>query len=182
MKIKLAAELQPDSVVDGSGIRTVIWTQGCEHNCFGCHNPDTHNINGGAEFDIEEIFAEIDKLDSQDGITFSGGDPMMQPKACYEIAKYAKSKGLNIWCYTGYTFERLKELSKKNINIADFLNEIDVLIDGPFILKQKSFSCKFRGSSNQRIIDLKRTLHEGQVILLEEAEEISFSKPRGIYI
>lgn len=182
MKIRLAADLQPDSVVDGAGIRTVIWTQGCEHHCIGCHNPETHDINGGAEFDVEEIFSRIDKLENQGGITFSGGDPMMQPKACCAIAKYARTKGLNIWCYTGYTFEKLQELSKKNIDIAEFLNEIDVLIDGPFILKQRSLSLKFRGSKNQRIIDLKKTIHEGQIVLVKDNEEISFSRPQGIYI
>lgn len=182
MKIRLAADLQPDSVVDGAGIRTVIWTQGCEHNCIGCHNPETHDINDGAEFDIEEIFEKIDELVGQDGITFSGGDPMMQPGACYEIAKYAKSKGLDVWCYTGYTYERLIELSKKNKSIADFLNIIDVLIDGPFVLKKRSLSLKFRGSKNQRIIDVAQTLRDGKIVLLDEEENITFSRPEGIYI
>lgn len=182
MKIRLAAELQTDSIVDGEGIRTVIWTQGCEHKCKGCHNPETHDINDGAEFDIKEIFNLIDKLENQDGITFSGGDPMMQPDACYEIAKYAKSKGLNIWCYTGYTYEKLELLAKTNKGIKKFLDEIDVLIDGPFILKQKSLDCKFRGSRNQRIINMDKTKKEGQIVLLEDEDNISFIRPKGIYI
>lgn len=182
MKIRLAAELQTDSIVDGEGIRTVIWTQGCEHKCKGCHNPETHDINDGAEFDIKEIFNLIDKLENQDGITFSGGDPMMQPDACYEIAKYAKSKGLNIWCYTGYTYEKLELLAKTNKGIKKFLAEIDVLIDGPFILNQRSLDCKFRGSRNQRIIDMDKTKKEGQIVLLEDEDNISFIRPKGIYI
>lgn len=182
MKIRLAAELQSDSIVDGEGIRTVIWTQGCEHKCKGCHNPETHDISDGKDFDVKEIFEMIDKLDNQDGITFSGGDPMMQPQACYEIAKHAKSKGLNIWCYTGYTYEKLEVLSKINEYIKKFLDEIDVLIDGPFILKQRSLDCKFRGSSNQRIIDLNKTREEGYIVLFGNDESIGFSRPKGIYI
>ena len=104
MKIRLAAPLQNDSVVDGFGVRTVIWTQGCAHNCPFCHNPGTHDFNGGKEFTLDEIYEELDNLPKQDGITLSGGDPLYQIDAVTEIAKYAKKKGLNIWCYTGFTF------------------------------------------------------------------------------
>ena len=104
MEIRLAADLQKDSIVDGPGIRTVIWTQGCPHGCLGCHNPSTHDFDGGALVDVDYIKSEIDDLVFQSGITFSGGDPMCQSAACYEIAKYAKDLGLNIWCYTGFTF------------------------------------------------------------------------------
>ena len=113
MKIRLAAYLQPDSIVDGEGIRTVIWTQGCPHHCFGCQNPQTQDFKGGAEVDIEEVKDIIDGLKGQDGITFSGGDPMVQPAACAEIAKYARTKGYNIWCYTGYDYETLLKLAKE---------------------------------------------------------------------
>ena len=122
MKIRLAASLQADSIVDGEGIRTVIWTQGCPHHCPGCHNPDTHDFQDGKEFDVEEIMAELDKLEGQDGLTFSGGDPFVQPGACSVIAKYAKSKDWNIWCYTGYLFEDLIKLSRTNRDITNFLN------------------------------------------------------------
>ena len=101
MKIRLAADLQPDSIVDGEGVRTVIWTQGCSHNCKGCHNPGTHDFNGGFEVDIEEIISEIKNLEGQEGITFSGGDPLFQSEACALIAKEAKECNLDIWCYTG---------------------------------------------------------------------------------
>ena len=119
MTIRLAAPLQKDSVVDGFGVRTVIWTQGCSHNCPFCQNPQTHDFNGGAEFTLEEIFEEIDELKNQDGITFSGGDPMFQIEPVLEIAKYAKKKGLNIWCYTGFTYEKLLEMSKKKLDDPD---------------------------------------------------------------
>ncbi|MEI3529581.1 MAG: anaerobic ribonucleoside-triphosphate reductase activating protein [Bacilli bacterium] len=182
MEIRLAADLQTDSVVDGEGIRTVIWTQGCPHNCLGCHNPNTHDFNDGEVVDVMEVLERIDELDNQDGITFSGGDPMCQPRACAKIAEYAKNKGLNIWCYTGYTYEQLQRLAKLNKDIIDFLNLIDVLIDGPFILKQKSLDLKFRGSKNQRLIDVPKTLESNEIVLVTEKEPISFSKPEGIYI
>lgn len=182
MTIRLAADLQTDSVVDGEGIRTVIWTQGCPHNCLGCHNPNTHDFNDGEVVEVSDVLERIDELENQDGITFSGGDPMCQPLACAEIAKYAKSKGLNIWCYTGYTYENLQKMAKENNGIIEFLNQIDVLIDGPFILKQRSLDLKFRGSQNQRLIDMPKTLKKNKVVLKVEQPKISFSKPEGIYI
>lgn len=182
MTIRLAADLQTDSVVDGEGIRTVIWTQGCPHNCLGCHNPNTHDFNTGEVVEVSEVLERIDGLENQDGITFSGGDPMCQPLACAEIAKYAKSKGLNIWCYTGYTYENLQKMAKENNGITEFLNQIDILIDGPFILKERSLDLKFRGSKNQRLIDMPKTLKENKVVLKLEQPKISFSKPEGIYI
>lgn len=167
MKIRLAAYLQQDSIVDGEGIRTVIWTQGCTHNCPGCHNPETHDLRGGALIDIEEVKQDIRELEGQDGITFSGGDPMFQVNQCLELAKTAKTCGLNIWCYTGFTFEELLKISKKKPEIIDFLKLIDVLIDGRFILSEKSLNLKFRGSRNQRIIDPKASLKKKKVVLID---------------
>ena len=168
MKIRLAAELQKDSIVDGEGIRTVIWTQGCAHKCPGCHNPQTHSFDEGFELDIEEVREQIDALEGQDGITFSGGDPFYQVEACLELAKYIKLKKMSIWCYTGFTYEALISLSKNNPKIKEFLKTIDVLIDGPFILEQKSLDCVFRGSKNQRIIDTKESLKQKEVCLVEK--------------
>jgi len=186
MKIRLAAYLQPDSIVDGEGIRTVIWTQGCPHNCLGCHNPETHDINGGALVEIEEVYQIIDSLEGQDGITFSGGDPFMQAKECSEIAKYSRKKGYNIWAYSGYTFEQLIILSEKKPEILEFLKEIDVLIDGKFELRNKSYKCLFRGSSNQRIINVKESLKNKKVVILDKYEDKVKSSNRikesGIYI
>ena len=166
MEIRLAADLQKDSIVDGEGIRTVIWTQGCPHNCLGCHNPITHDFDGGALVDIDYIKEEIDSLDGQDGITFSGGDPFVQPLACSILASHAKKKGLNIWCYNGYTFEHLLDLSKIKVDIKKFLDEIDVLVDGKFELSKKSYSVIFRGSTNQRIIDVKKSLKAKKAVLV----------------
>lgn len=185
MKIRLAADLQSDSIVDGEGIRTVVWTQGCPHNCKGCHNLETHDFDGGALIDLDYIKEEIDSLEGQDGLTFSGGDPFCQPKECAEIARYARSRGLNIWSYTGYEFEQLLKLSNTKKDIMEFLMELDVLVDGKFILEKKSFSCIFRGSSNQRIIDVKKSLKENKTILLDKyIQEIKSNreKEKGIYI
>ncbi len=187
MKIRLAAYLQPDSIVDGEGIRTVIWTQGCPHNCFGCHNPMTHDYEGGALVDIEEVYDIIDGLENQDGITFSGGDPFVQPQACAEIAKYARSKGYNIWAYTGYTYEQIINLSKKNKSYMNFLKEIDVLIDGKFELDKKSFEVVFRGSTNQRIIDVKKSLEKDEVVTIKKydksQERVSHRiKVQGVFV
>lgn len=185
MNIRLAAYLQPDSIVDGEGIRTVIWTQGCPHNCFGCHNPETHDFNGGALVPIQEVYDIIDTLEGQDGITFSGGDPFAQPKECAEIAKYAKNKGYNIWCYTGFTFENLISMSNSKTEIMDFLSQIDVLVDGKFEIAKRSFTLKFAGSSNQRIIDVAKSLEEKRVILVSkyyEEDNYSYHKSVGVYL
>lgn len=186
MKIRLAAYLQPDSIVDGEGVRTVIWTQGCPHNCYGCHNPETHDYKGGELVEIEEVFDAIDNLEGQDGITFSGGDPFVQPKECAVIAKYAKNKGLNIWAYTGYLYEDLLKLSKNNKDIMSFLREIDILVDGKFEIDKRSYSCIFRGSYNQRIIDVKESLKNGTTVLIQKYDDNvktdSYVKQEGVYI
>ena len=186
MRIRLAAYLQSDSIVDGEGIRTVIWTQGCPHHCLGCHNPETWSFDDGELVDVDLVCEIIDTLEGQDGITFSGGDPFAQPEQCAYIAKYARSKGLNIWSYTGYTWEELMELSKTNKDILNFLKELDVLVDGRFVLSQKSFSCIFRGSTNQRIIDVPKSLKAKKVVLVDKylhKEEVSSRKRAdGIFI
>ena len=169
MEIRLATPvLQTDSIVDGEGIRAVLWTQGCDHKCPGCHNPQTHSFDSGFILDVNEVKKQIDDLEGQDGITFSGGDPLYQTEACLEIAKHAKEKKMNVWCYTGFTFETLLMMKNKNPKIEEFLKTIDVLIDGPFILEKKSYDCIFRGSTNQRIIDSKKSIKEGKVVLIDK--------------
>ena len=168
MKIRLAADLQSDSIVDGEGIRTVIWTQGCPHNCPGCHNKCTHDFNGGDSIEVDEVKQALAELKSQDGLTFSGGDPMCQPEACLEIALFAKELGMNIWCYTGYTYEQLISLSKTKPAILDFIKTIDVLVDGKFIIEEKSLDVIFRGSKNQRIIDVQKTLETNEISLVKK--------------
>lgn len=164
MKIRLASSLQPDSIVDGEGIRTVVWTQGCSHNCKGCHNGSTHDFNGGDLVEVDEVIDELSKIKGQDGITLSGGDPMFQAEACLEIAKAAHDMGLNVWCYTGFTYEEVI----KNSKMKKLLEEVDVLIDGKFILEEKSYDIYFRGSRNQRVIDVPKSLEQERVVLVDK--------------
>lgn len=165
MKIRLAADLQTDSIVDGLGIRTVIWTQGCSHNCPSCHNPSTHDFNGGDLVELDDVIYVLENLDGQDGVTFSGGDPMFQAKQCSILAKKVHELGMNVWAYTGFTYEEL--LEKGNKDILEFLFEIDVLIDGKFDLTKKSLDLEFRGSSNQRLIDVPNSLQNHEVVLFD---------------
>lgn len=183
MEIRLAADLQPDSIVDGEGIRTVVWTQGCPHNCKGCHNPGTHDFNGGFLVDVEEVIEELRSIEGQDGITLSGGDPMCQSDACIEICKAAKEMGLNIWCYTGFTYENVINNPKQR----KLLDYIDILVDGKFVLEEKSLDIYFRGSRNQRIIDVKKSLEEESVVLVEEYRDdknysLNYKKPEYLFI
>ncbi len=161
MKICLASPITTDSVVDGRGLRTVIWCQGCPHNCDGCHNPDTHDFTGGFEQEADQLVQEILEVEMQSGVTFSGGDPMVQPFACAYVARQLKAKNINIWCYTGFTFEQL--LTKPDC--LEFLQYIDVLIDGKFELSLKSYELLFKGSANQRIIDVRESLQQKSVVL-----------------
>lgn len=187
MKIRLATStIQTDSIVDGEGIRSVIWTQGCIHNCMGCHNPETHSFCNGVLIDIEDLKKSISNLEGQDGVTFSGGDPMEQAQACSELAEYCKENGLNVWCYTGYTFEELIKKSKFVPAISQFLKQIDVLVDGKFIIEQKSYDYIFRGSTNQRLIDVQKSLKENKTIELEKYKNTSYevknNKTHRLYV
>ena len=167
--IRLAADLQSDSIVDGPGLRTVIWTQGCSHNCKGCQNPQTWDFKGGALVPLDMVYEAIDELEYQQGITFSGGDPMYQPYPCSKIAEYCKKKGYNIWVYTGFTYEEIIEMSKKDKIYLEFLKNIDVLVDGKFILKERDLDMLFRGSRNQRLIDIPKTLESNEIVLFNES-------------
>jgi len=165
MKIKLAAPVQLESLIDGPGIRMVIWNQGCLQHCFNCHNPETWDINQGIEYDIEDIKQIIKKYAStHQGITLSGGDPFLQPEANKILADYAHELGLNVWAYCGLKYEILKLLPKQE----ELLNSCDFLVDGPYIDKERDITLKWRGSRNQRIIDIKKTLQDKEVKLYIE--------------
>ena len=165
MRISLSG-VSGDSIVDGPGIRLTIFTQGCPHHCPGCHNPQTHDPNGGSWGDTEDILAAAAENPLLDGITLSGGDPFMQPVPCLELAKGAHKLGLNVWTYTGYTWESLwEENDPKKIAL---LQETDVLVDGPFLLAERSLELRYKGSKNQRTIDVKKSLEKGEVVLWEE--------------
>ena len=168
MKIRLAGEITTDSVVDGDGLRSVIWCQGCIHNCPGCHNPETHSFDKGILKEVSEVCDEIASLEFQDGITLSGGDPLCQIDACNEIAKFCQCIGLNVWCYTGYKMEDLLRRCKKEMKLKELLENVDVLVDSPFILELKSYDVPFRGSSNQRLIDAKKSILLDEVVIYKK--------------
>ncbi len=167
MKDIRIAGIIKESIVDGPGIRFVIFTQGCIHNCKNCHNPETHDLNGGYNIEIDEIFNMIDKNPLLDGITLSGGEPFLQYEESLEICKRAVERNLSIIVYTGYTFEEIIEKSSKNIKLKEFLKSIDILIDGRYIDDKRDLLLKFRGSTNQRIIDIKESLEKSNIILLD---------------
>ena len=165
MRISLSG-VTGDSIVDGPGLRLTIFTQGCLHHCPGCHNPQTHDPEGGSWADTEDILAAAAENPLLDGITLSGGDPFLQPVPCLALAEGAHKIGLNVWTYTGYTWEALWEENAPE-KIA-LLKETDVLVDGPFLLAERSLELRFCGSRNQRLIDVKKSLAESKVVLWEE--------------
>ncbi|WP_072684797.1 anaerobic ribonucleoside-triphosphate reductase activating protein [Holdemania sp. Marseille-P2844] len=165
-ELRLSAPVQFDSIVDGEGLRAVIWTQGCPHGCPGCHNPQTHPFDGGTSVASEILLKQLKAHFYLDGVTFSGGEPMAQAAACGELAQAVHQLGMNVWCYTGYTWEALMEA--KDPDQRAFLEQIDVLIDGPFLLAQKSLNLRFRGSANQRLIDVQASLKAQCVVLAEK--------------
>ncbi|AIK34534.1 anaerobic ribonucleoside-triphosphate reductase activating protein [Bacillus anthracis] len=141
-----------DSVVDGEGLRTVVFFAGCPHRCFGCHNPKSWNICNGTEMTVEEIVKEIASNPLTD-VTFSGGDPFFQAAEVKKVAKAVKDLKKILWMYTGYTLEEIQ--SSQNNDMIELLHYGDVLVDGRFEIGKKDLTLPFRGSSNQRIIRLK---------------------------
>ena len=153
MKIRLASPITRDSIVDGPGLRAVIWAQGCFHHCPGCHNPDSWNPQGGEERTLDELMAVIAYNEAP--VTLSGGDPLQQPDGTRALIHRIKQElGYNVWCYTGYTWEEVAA----NPKLLEVVQELDVLVDGPFVQAERDISLRFRGSRNQRLIDVQRTL------------------------
>ena len=165
MRISLSG-VTGDSIVDGPGLRLTIFTQGCFHHCPHCHNPQTHDPEGGFWADTEDILTAMRENPLLDGITLSGGDPFLQPVPCLALAEGAHKIGLNVWTYTGYTWEAL--LEENDAEKLALLKETDVLVDGPFLLAERSLELRFCGSRNQRLIDVKKSLAEDKVVLWEE--------------
>ena len=153
MQIRLSGPLERDSIVNGDGLRAVLWTQGCPNHCFGCQNPETWDFNGGKLVDIEEVKNELRAMKGQTGITFCGGEPFVQPEACKEIADFCRNElGWDVWSFSGFTYE---EIEKYGGAAWEFLKSLDALIDGRFVLAERDLSLKFRGSRNQRILHLE---------------------------
>jgi len=159
------AGISEQSLVNGPGLRKVYFSQGCLHHCKGCFNPETWAFNKGKVFKINELLKDLEKeAPYLDGITFSGGDPMEQYDKFAKIVKLVKKFKLSIWSWTGYTWEELLLKAKEDKNFLSYLKTLDVVVDGRFILSLKSDTVKYRGSSNQRIIDVKKSLKANKVI------------------
>lgn len=156
----------PDSIVDGPGLRYALFVQGCSHACPGCHNPESHPAEGGTLRSVEELAEEILANKIISGITLSGGEPFEQAEACAKLARIIREHGKGVWAYSGYTFEQLLKLADEGApGVAELLSLVDVLVDGPFVQELKSFGLSWRGSSNQRIIDVPKSLEARQVVL-----------------
>lgn len=154
MKIRLSSFVG-ESIVDGEGIRAVIFTQGCPHNCPGCHNQKTIPFDGGELIDVEDVLDQIHQTNLKK-VTFSGGEPFVQAEALYYIARRLKDEGYNLWSYTGFKYEAL--MRHKDPYVMKFLSCLDILIDGRFMIRQRSLKALYRGSTNQRIIDVQKSL------------------------
>lgn len=163
------AGIQQDSIVDGPGIRYVIFTQGCPHHCPGCHNPQTHDPAGGREADVQEILTQIAGNPLASGVTFSGGEPFMQAEALVPVAEEVKRMGKHLTIYTGYLYEKLANSDRPGVQ--RLLKLADLLVDGPFVLAERDLTLTYRGSGNQRVIDLEKTRKAGEVVLYRSEYE-----------
>lgn len=163
MDIRISGTVS-ESIVDGPGFRYTIFVQGCPHNCPGCHNPQTHDFEGGRIFDTDELFRECVDDPLNKGVTFSGGEPFSQAKELYELGKRFKERGYDLWCYTGWTMKELWKMAESEYYVGKLMSIIDVLVDGRFIEERKTLALPFRGSENQRLINMKMTLKENMVI------------------
>lgn len=155
-----------ESIVDGPGIRLVVFAQGCPHRCEGCHNPQTHPFEGGKPVSQDDIMDMVAKNSLLDGVTFSGGEPFSQAKAFALLGQRLKDLGMNIMTYTGYTYEELLEGSNETNGWQSLLDVTDILVDGKFDIKSKNLLLAFRGSENQRIIDMNKTREQHKIVLL----------------
>ena len=153
-----------ESIVDGPGIRFVVFVQGCPHRCPGCQNAQAQAFEGGADFTVEQLLEEIKKNPLLKGVTFSGGEPFCQPGALAELARRIHSMGMDVMCYTGYIYEDLVSKGREEPEVRELLENCDALVDGPFLLEEKSLMLHFRGSRNQRILDLPRSLASGRAV------------------
>lgn len=158
--IRLAGPIERDNIVNGPGLRAVIWTQGCRQHCPGCQNPETWSESAGQLVAIDEVKRQLRALKGQTGLTFCGGEPLLQAEACRQIADWARQElGWSIWSFTGLIYEKIPHDSPAWL----FIQSIDVLIDGPFIQAQRDLSVKWRGSRNQRLLHLQN----GQITKIE---------------
>ncbi len=162
--IKVAGIVK-ESVVDGPGLRFVIFAQGCPHRCPGCQNPQTWDPAGGTEMTVDELLEQIKANPLLKGVTLSGGEPFLQAGPLALLAGAVRERGMDVVTYTGYTWEKLLELAKTDLEIRRLVEESNYLVDGPYVAAQRDLALPFRGSRNQRIIDVQASLAAGEAVL-----------------
>jgi len=167
-KLRVAG-IKEESLVDGPGIRMTLFVQGCPFNCYGCHNPEARDPEKGVEMETREIIKRLDEHRGLDGVTFSGGEPFMQPVPLAEIGKEARQRELHLMTYTGYTFEELMELGLNHPPTRELLWVTEVLVDGPYRHDEKDVTLAFRGSRNQRLINVPLSLEKGVPVIFSDA-------------
>lgn len=165
MLLRVAGVVE-ESFVDGPGIRFVVFAQGCPHRCPGCHNPQTHAYGGGLEIELRDILHRMAENPLLDGLSLSGGEPFEQAVPFAELAAGARARGYDVMVWSGYTFEFLMAHRDERPGWRRLLAASDVLVDGPFLIGQRSMELPYRGSRNQRVLDLRRSLEQGRPVLL----------------
>nr|WP_317412339.1 anaerobic ribonucleoside-triphosphate reductase activating protein [uncultured Solibaculum sp.] len=153
-----AAGVAQDSIVDGPGLRLCLFVQGCPHHCPGCHNPETHDPKAGYDLPVKDILQKIRENPLLDGVTLSGGEPLCQPRPLAYLAEEARKMEKNVWLYSGFTWDQILKMREEDPDVRRLLGQVDVLVDGPFLQSQRSLELRFRGSSNQRLIDVPKSL------------------------
>ncbi|MBQ7504918.1 MAG: anaerobic ribonucleoside-triphosphate reductase activating protein [Ruminococcus sp.] len=167
-----------ESIVDGPGIRMTIFTQGCPHHCKGCHNPETWAFEPRHSGDVDKILSIAVKNKILQGMTFSGGEPFCQAAELAELAQKCRENGLNVMSYSGYTFEELVAGSREKPEWMELLKNLDYLVDGPYIEEQRSLMLLFRGSKNQRFLDVPESLKQGKAVPVNEETLYDGTKTR----
>lgn len=162
--MRIAGTVQ-DSIVDGPGFRFTVFVQGCHHRCPGCHNPQTHDPGMGQEVSAEDLSAQLRSSPLTEGLSLSGGEPFDQPEACLALARAAHALGMDVWCWTGGIFEELQ--SRGTPAQKALLQELDVLVDGPFLLSERTLALPWRGSRSQRVIRVQESLARGELVLYQ---------------
>lgn len=167
-----------DSIVDGPGLRYAVYTQGCSHHCAGCHNPGSWSFDGGTVTTVGAIVNDIEQNKLVKDVTISGGDPFDQPGPVAALVRELKKHNYGVWAYSGYLYEELLERAKTEPDVDEIFHLIDVLVDGRFVQDLKSLDLQWKGSSNQRVIDLVKTRQCGKIVLYKEVTDI-FSIPEN---
>lgn len=168
-KVLRICGIEPESIVDGPGFRYVVFVQGCPHRCPGCHNPESHDFEAGFDMTVDEIWEEFQSNPHLAGVTLSGGEPFCQAGGLLELARRVKAAGKSVMSYSGWTLEELR--AKKDPVVDELLDLLDILVDGRYIEAERNLTLVYRGSENQRVIDMAKTRENGEVVLYKSEFE-----------